>query len=559
MTQTNNAQEKEIKIVAAYYRTSTGNQEQEGTIKTQQYAVQTYAKERGYTIVREFMDDGWSGTRLDRPSLDDLRLEAKKRMWDAIIAYDPDRIARRSAYQEVVAEELSESGVKLLYVTVTAPKTDEEIIMQKMRGVFSEYERMKITERFRIGKVRKARDGHIIASEAPYGYRLIQRKGKPGDQGFVQTHYEIEESEARVVRMIFGWVAKEGLTIRKVVHRLQADGIRPRKSHRGVWNTSTIGTLLRNRTYIGEGHYGSSYAVVPIRPIKTDVYRRIKKSSRRMRPKDEWIMIPVPAILQGAAGVDVFTKAQEQLKTNFEMSVRNKKNEYLLAGLIRCNCGRSRAGEGPQRGRYRYYRCTCRVHSYPLPPACKEKGINAVIADDVVWAEICKLMTSKKLMEAQIRRWMGAKKGSVEANSGDIDRMRKEIAQLKSEEARYMKLYAAQMFEMSQLEEYLDPIRKKISEHEGQMQRMETASQKSEALLLPEATTMETFAAEAKKALQALSFEQKRAIVLSVVDRIVGVPGQLQVYGYVPVEQHVEFKTSHRNRRSPQRGQVHAF
>ena len=91
--------------------------------------------------------------------------------------------------------------------------------------------------------------------------------------------------------MIFEWVANDCLTLRQMVRRLQELNIRPRRSARGVWNTSTLSTLLRNGAYIGEAHWGSSYAVAPEHPLKKDTYRKIKKSSRRMKPREEWIII----------------------------------------------------------------------------------------------------------------------------------------------------------------------------------------------------------------------------------------------------------------------------
>ena len=102
-----------------------------------------------------------------------MRGDAKKKIWEAVLIYDPDRLARRYSYQELVMDELKECGVDVLFVTVPEAKNDEDKIMYGMRGLFSQYERMKIAERFRLGKVRKAREGHIIVSEAPYGYIFI--------------------------------------------------------------------------------------------------------------------------------------------------------------------------------------------------------------------------------------------------------------------------------------------------------------------------------------------------------------------------------------------------
>src|SRR3989338_4700567 len=89
------------KLIATYARVSTANQEEDQTIKNQLLTMREFAEKNGYKIVKEYTDDAWSGDVLDRPALDELRLNAKEkaRAWEAILIYDPDRLARRYSYQ----------------------------------------------------------------------------------------------------------------------------------------------------------------------------------------------------------------------------------------------------------------------------------------------------------------------------------------------------------------------------------------------------------------------------------------------------------------------------
>ena len=90
--------------------------------------------------------------------------------------------------------------------------------MYGVRGILAEYERTKIAERFRLGKIRKAKEGHIMTGEAPYGYTLIRRKDKnPG-------YYEIKHDEAAMVKRIFLFVADEGMTLKKNHKAASRDG-----------------------------------------------------------------------------------------------------------------------------------------------------------------------------------------------------------------------------------------------------------------------------------------------------------------------------------------------
>ncbi|MGY3347176.1 site-specific DNA recombinase [Bradyrhizobium sp. USDA 4470] len=418
------------------------------------------------------------------------------------------------------------SGISRCYLSrCHRRKKSEEKILHGVRGLFAEYERAKIAERFRLGKLRRAKDGHILLSEAPYGYVYIPNQtDRPG-------YIEVLEGEARTVRMMFGWVANDHLTLRQLVRRLDDMKIRPRKSTRGVWNTSTLSTLLRNRAYIGEAHWGSTYAVAPEHPMKGDTYRKVRKTSRRMKPKEEWIVIKVPAIIDK----EIFDRARAQLDANYALAKRNKKNDYLLAGKIRCTCGRSRTGEGVLHGKHIYYRCSDRVLRFPSPAICKERGISASVADELVWNKLVELMSSPELMLSQAERWLASRQ--VNADEEDL-------ASLKQQLTRYNKAYGAGLFTIEQLQEYTQPIKDRIATVETQTSSFKQApSVKS----LPREEDIETFAAEARGMLHDLNFSQKRAILLDTVAKVIAKPGELQIYGSIPIHDHVELQTSYRH------------
>lgn len=536
------------KMIAVYARVSTSNQENEGTIETQLSAVRDYAKKNGFTIVQEYLDNGWSGDNLMRPALDQLRMDAKKKIWEAILMYDPDRLARRYSYQELVIDELRELGIELLFVTVPTPKNSEDKILHGVRGLFAEYERAKISERFRLGKLRKVKEGHILISEPAYGYQYIRKRENQ------HGYYVIDEEEARVVRLIFQWVGEDGLTIRQLVAKLRELNIKPRKSKRGIWNTSTLSKLLRNRVYIGEAHWGSTYAVEPNHPLKHEKYKKMRKSSRRTKPEAEWIAskIPVPPIISKT----LFVKARKQLETNFALCQRNKKNEYLLAGKIRCICGRTRTGEGLFRGKHLYYRCSDRVLSYPLPPNCKERGINARIADKLVWDKVAQLMSSPELMRKQYIRWITSRQGRVKSSVEDLITLEKGIAKIKEQQDRYNKAYGAGLLTIEQLKSYATPLREKLTLLEAQIVQAKENEKRSTENLMPNEAEVKDFIGNSVKMLKNLGFKQKRFIVINVIEQIIGTQQNLEVRGYLPIlsSNYVEFKTNGRNCRSAQCG-----
>ncbi|HWO07249.1 MAG TPA: recombinase family protein [Candidatus Paceibacterota bacterium] len=576
LSNTNNG----TKLIAYYGRVSTSNQEDQKTIQNQEMELNNLANELygagNYLVVRRYYDEGWSGDILERPQLDLLRQDAKANMWDAVLIYDPDRLARQYHMQRIVQDDLQKAGKELRFRTRSEPRNDMEKVLYGVQGIFAEYERLKIRERFRIGKLSKASNKHIITSVAPYGYRLITRRGKPTDPDFVETHLVIDPVEARVVRMLFEWVGNQGLTLRKVVRRLKEMGVKPRKNKNGVWSTNTLSTMLRRETYIGVAYFNASVAVEARNPWKKGIkYRKVKKTSRKMKPKKEWIQIPVPAILDDEESRALFQRTRLQLKKNYEDSKRNKVNNYLLAERMRCSCGCSRTGEGPQKGKYQYYRCSNRVKNFPLPPTCKEKGINSRIADGEVWSKIVELMASKEQLKNQLERWSQRQGQKLVVSNSDIDTLKREIATLKKQEQRYQVAYGQGALELAQLMELTAPLKQKIGELERQVANEQAVSPPENDNSILQTEEVDYLDTEVISALHGLSFEQKRDIVLDVVDEIVGVPGRLEVSGYLPVavvspiqreflfpsstNPYVELKTSDRDRGTPKRRQVDAF
>lgn len=529
-------------LIAIYARVSSERQEKEETIQTQIMAIEEFAKAQGHTIVARYLDDGWSGTILARPALDDLRLDARKKLWEGVLMYDPDRLARKYSYQELVSDELIELGLKVLYVTTPPPEDDSDKLLYGVKGLFAEYERARIAERFRLGKLRKARDGNVVTSQAPYGYDYIPK------QGSTQGYYKINKQETAVVKMIFQWIAVEHITMRETVRRLQELAITPRRSKRGVWNTSTLTNLLRNETYIGNAYYNKSTAVIPEKPLKQVKYKRVKKTSRRFKPEKDWISIPVPPIIDPS----IYEKARQQLKANYELCARNKKNEYLLAGKMYCICGRRRTGEGPQQGKHLYYRCTDRIYSFPLPPKCKEKGVNARVADVMVWQGISDLMSDPKLLKEQAMRFTGNKTTQVANTSTETDELKREIEKLKKEESRYIKAYGAEIISEEQFKEAITDLKGRRGVLERQVGHMESQKQDVDDVIVPSDDYLKDFSDAARFVLQnRLKFPQKQAIIHKSVDTIIGEQCKLTIRGYIQMKEvfdNVKFHSSSRNR-----------
>ena len=139
--------------------------------------------------------------------------------------------------------------------------------------MIAEYERAKIAERYRRGKLWRARRGEVIFWKVPYGYRRIAATAN------ATAHLVVYEPEATVVRRIFeDYVA--GHSIREVVRRLNLDQV-PSASGKPVWGTSTVGRLLCNQSYLGRAYYNRTESI-------PDPHAR-RRTRQVLRPREQWI------------------------------------------------------------------------------------------------------------------------------------------------------------------------------------------------------------------------------------------------------------------------------
>ena len=135
------------------------------------------ARELGLSVDPDmvFRDDGFSGSRLDRPALDSLRDAVAEGRFRILLVYDADRLARNFVHQEILLEELERFEVAVEFVENPPSRDPEGRLLSQVKGIFAEYERTKIMERTRRGKLHRAKyQGWLNWSTVPYGYSLVR-------------------------------------------------------------------------------------------------------------------------------------------------------------------------------------------------------------------------------------------------------------------------------------------------------------------------------------------------------------------------------------------------
>jgi len=252
---------------AIYARVSSDRQAQDGTIDSQVQALRERVAQDGLLLEEElcFLDDGYTGSTLIRPALERLRDQASGGAIDRLYVHSPDRLARRYAYQVLLVDELRHCGVELVFLNRPLGRGAEDDLLLQVQGVVAEYERAKILERSRRGKLHAAARGRVsVLSHAPYGYRYAGKQLAGGE-----ARFEVYLPEAQVVREVFAWVAHERVSVSEAARRLACRGILSPRG-RACWDRGTVWGILRNPAHKGMAGFGKRRIGPPLpRPRPT--------------------------------------------------------------------------------------------------------------------------------------------------------------------------------------------------------------------------------------------------------------------------------------------------
>ena len=313
--------------VAIYARVSTERQERQQTIDSQLDALRGWAASNRHLLdeAHVFRDEGYSGARLDRPGLDALRDAVRDGAVELVAVLSPDRLARRYAYQVLLLEEFRRAGCEVAFLHHPISEDPNDQLLLQIQGAIAEYERAVLGERFRRGKLQKARDGRYITGRAPYGYRYVprrddapgqllvdERRGRAGAHALRLAHRRADDhppdpqaAERRPLPAALGppcLVAVDGAPHPR----------RPDLRRHG----------LRQPLHLRAGRQA------PRRGAQRSP-RSGEATCRRLKPREQWIAVPVPALVDA----ETWDRAQAQLARNAALSFRNNSEVQLSAAL----------------------------------------------------------------------------------------------------------------------------------------------------------------------------------------------------------------------------------
>jgi site-specific DNA recombinase len=506
-----------MKTAALYARVSSERQKEEQTIGSQMEALKEYAQANGYTVVPEwiFQDEGYSGAILKRPDLERLRDLAAEGQIETILVYSPDRLSRKYAYQVLLMEEFARHGVETVFIKSPQAATPEEQLLVQFQGMIAEYERAQIAERTRRGKKHRAKGGSVnVLSGAPYGYRYVKKSETSA------AYYDIVEEEAAIVREVYRWYTEEALSIGQIYRRLNALGVETRRG-KSMWDRSTVWAMLRNPAYQGTACFGKTEHAE-----RKKITRLLRKrggfsprcSCSRERPREEWIEIPVPAIIRK----DTFSLARERLERNKQFSPRHTKEPTLLQGLLVCSeCGYAlyRTSTRTSKRKLYYYRCLgSDDYRYPHGRKCTNRPIRQDYLDDVVWKQVMQLFEDPDLIRNEINRRIQEARNSNPARTRK-ETLVKEIARIKNGIDRLLDAYQEGLMQLPELRGRVHGLRKRNSALTSELQSIESRMV-DEEMYLQLVGRIDDFLSRVRQSAESLNVLDRQKILRLVVKEV---------------------------------------
>ena len=328
--------------LVAYYRYSNGGQQTEQSIEGQRRDCEAYAKAHGYKIVHEYIDRHISGKSDSRPAFQQMISDSDSHLFDAVICWKTDRLAR-SRYDSIIYKtRLRKNGVKILYAAETVVDGPEGIIIEGLMESLAEYYSAELAQKLRRGQRESALKCIALGGNRSFGYDIGPDK-----------HYCINEKQAPAVRYIFEQYAA-GATAADIVRELTARGYRTSRGN--PFNKNSICRIITNEMYLGVYKYA-----------------------------DIRIEGGVPAMIDR----ELFNRCQTQLAFNRAHGGGKgaPRADYVLVGKLDCGlCGHAMKGAsatGHTGSKHYYYTCTQHVEKKCPKTSIEKNYLEQIIVDGV--------------------------------------------------------------------------------------------------------------------------------------------------------------------------------
>ena len=335
---------------------------------------------------------------------------------------------------------------------------------------------------------------------------------------------------AEQLQKLFNYYLHEGMTGSAITKRLMADGI-PSRSSVNNWGTSTIYSILRNETYTGIVYMNKTRSVEPQKHPKINKYRKRRKTGKVERPREEWIGVEVPQIIER----EQWEAAQRLLEKNARTSPRNnKKNEYMLRGLVICGvCGSM--SPGYVSNKKTYYSCGAkRNKNFTTKPHDDQRVIvDHKKLDNAVWQGLTELLYDPEQLQAQVESRLERKQSYADLPNAKLEKLEREFAKLAAQEARILDAYREEVISLDELRNQKDKIanqRKELEARQKMLQSQQENTGQPEINLAMLGDLSERYQRVMAKA----DFQTREKIANLLINRVALYANKARVEGNIP-------------------------
>lgn len=400
---------------AAYVRVSTSRQaEHETSLADQIAAITAYCESRGLLLVDVYREPGASATDDNRPQFQSM-IEAatsRERPFDLVIVHSFSRFFREQFEFERYRRKLAKAKVELVSITQDVGEGATGDLVRSILSKFDEYQSAETAKHVRRSMVANARQGFWNGSRPPLGYKVLVAERR-GDKD--KKVLAVDETEAPLVRRIFslyldGDETSGPIGIKKIASWLNARGYQYRGK---LFHVSNVDAVLKRTTYAGT-HY----------------FNRTDSRSGERRPREQWVPMEVPSIIDEQTFQTVQARMAE--RNPRQTPARIVSGRTLLTGIVRCGCQGCQGAltiRTGKSGRYRYYACSRRATRGET--ACAGRAIRMEKLDGMV----LDALEHRVLLPDRLPQLLEA---FLEKSDVSDSRRRDELASLRSEKTNSM-------------------------------------------------------------------------------------------------------------------------
>jgi DNA invertase Pin-like site-specific DNA recombinase len=255
--------------VCCLYRVSTTKQvdhddQNQADIPVQRKACREFAEKMGWDILFEEQETGVSGFKVsanDRDKIQLIKEYAEQGKFDILLVFMFDRIGRRAEETPFVVEWFVKHGIQVWSVNEGEQRIDTHAdrLMNYIRFWQADGESQKTSIRTKTALGQMVQEGRFRGGIAPYGYRLVP-SGVFNKRKHEVYKLEIDDEEAKVVRMMYDMCVGSGYGRFKIANFLSEMGIKTRDGKN--WHEATVGHILHNIMYTGVLRSGGTQSEV---------------------------------------------------------------------------------------------------------------------------------------------------------------------------------------------------------------------------------------------------------------------------------------------------------